>query len=365
MPAPNIKTYTLNHTYHHYGMLRLLVELNGDIVKNASFELGYNHKAIEKMLEEYNYKDFNAHKLLTSISGGAGQFLYYSYCQTIEKFLKLKISQYDEYSRILYMEFLRIYNHINMVKNILKALDIKYLVRKIKKIENKINDLINKLNASNISFIKIGGINAAITDDIISDIENYIKYEFSKDMRLINNIADNKTFKHRTVSIGIMSRDLASINGVSGCNLRATGVGFDLRKNMSYSSYNKLDFSIILTKSGDCYSRFLTRIYEIPESIKIIDSCLEELLGLEYEEKNRRLLNRLPIGDVYSAVESANGEIGINITSNETLKPLRVRIKNSGFGELQAINNILEGAKLSDVPIIMSSLDLNISLLDK
>ena len=365
MPAPNIKTYTLNYTHSNYGMLRLLLELNGDIIKNASFEIGYNHKSIEKIIENYNYKDINSHKVITSVSGGAGQFLFCAYCQSIETLLDYEISDYDKYSRILYMELIRVFNHLNMIKNVSKAIDLKSLVSKVKKIQNNIVDFITRLKNDNISFIKIGGVNQEISIDIINSIENYIKYDFEKDMKVLNNFCDNKIFKHRTVSVGAISQDLAVVNGFSGCNLRATGFDFDIRKNMPYSNYDSLNFGVVLAKSGDCYSRFLTRYYEIYESIGIIEQCLEKIIDLEYEDKKKRLLNRLPIGDVYSSVESANGEIGINITTNEKTKPVRLRIKNTGFGELQMINNMLEGAKLSDVPVIMASLDFNISLLDK
>jgi NADH-quinone oxidoreductase subunit D len=364
-----------------HGVLRLLLRLDGETVINAVPDIGYLHRGYEKIAENSTYHEFIPHTdrldYLSPLSNNVAIAL------AIEKVAGVTAPPRAQYIRTILCELSRISSHLMAIGSI--GIDLGawtywfYTYREREKLYDIFDIIVGARFTT--SFTRIGGISHDITEEGISAIKNFLK-EFPKILieceKLLNR---NNIFLQRTKGIGCISAKDAIEIGFSGPNLRASGVERDLRKDEPYLVYPELDFDIPIYLEGDSLARYLIRIDEIRESVKIIEQALEKLPDgpvladdprnvypkkEKVYKKMEELINDFmlvnfgiapPPGEIYSAIEAPKGELGFYIVSDGSGYPWRLKIRSPSFCNVQALPKILKGALISDVVAIIGSID--------
>ena len=386
------KTLNLNFGPQHpaaHGVLRLILELDGEVVEKADPHIGLLHRGTEKLLENKTY--IQAIPYFDRLDYVAPMNQEHAFALAIEKILNIDVPPRAKFIRVLFCEIGRILSHILNVTT--HALDVGALTPSLWGFEERetLMTFYERASGSRLhaNFFRTGGVHQDLPRGLIEDIEIFCN-RFPKiidDLETL--LTDNRIFKQRNVDIGIVSKQDALDYSFSGVMLRGSGVPWDLRKSQPYECYEKFDFKIPIGKNGDCYDRYLCRIEEMRESVKIIKQCIASMPKGQVKTSNNKITPpskkeihdsmealihhfklftegyRVKKDEIYTAVEAPKGEFGVYLISDGSSKPYKCKIRAPGFSHLQAMNYLIKGHMLADVPAILGSLDIVFGEIDR
>ncbi len=391
-PDVEIQNYTINFGPQHpaaHGVLRLVMELDGEIIERCDPHVGLLHRGTEKLIEYKTY--LQALPYMDRLDYVSPMSMEHSYVLAVEKLLDIEVPLRAQYIRVLFAELTRIGNHI--MNTTAHAMDVGALTPILWMFEQREEILGFYERASGARFhaayFRPGGVHQDLPPKLIADIadwaDNYLKV--MADFETL--ICDNRIFKQRNVDIGIISQQDAVAWGFSGPCIRGSGLPWDLRKSQPYEVYDRMEFDVPVGKNGDCYDRFMVRIEEMKQSLKIVKQCLREMpegpIGSldrkvvppkrgEMKRSMEALIHHfklytegfhVPAGEVYVATESPKGEFGIYMVADGTNKPYRCKIRPTGFSHLQAMDFLCKGHMLADAPAVLGSLDIVFGEVDR
>lgn len=388
----NLKNMTLNFGPQHpaaHGVLRLILELDGEVVERADPHIGLLHRGTEKLMEHKTFTQ--ALPYLDRLDYVSPMCQEHAYCLTVEKLLGCDVPKRAQYIRVIFSELTRILNHIMNVTTF--ALDVGAMTPLLWLFEEreKIIEFYERVSGSRMhaAYFRPGGVARDLPAGLLEDIMHFVE-EFPKYLSDVEDLlTENRIFKQRTVDIGTVSKEEALNWGFSGPMLRGSGVPWDLRKSQPYDVYADMDFDVPIGKSGDCYDRYLIRVVEMYESLKIIKQACENIPQGPIKTEDRKVspppraeMKRsmealihhfklftegyhVPKGEYYGAVEAPKGEFGVYIISDGTNKPYRCRLRAPGFVHLQAMDFMTKGHLLGDVPAVLGSMDIVFGEVDR
>ena len=392
--AKEVKKLNLNFGPQHpaaHGVLRLILQLDGEVVEKADPHIGLLHRGTEKLIENKTYAQ--AVPYFDRLDYVAPMNQEHAFALAIEKILKINVPARAQYIRVIFCEIGRILSHILNVTT--QAMDVGALTPTLWGFEEreKLMGFYEKVSGSRLhaNYFRAGGVHQDLPNGLVSEIAEFCK-KFPKiidDLETL--LTDNRIFKQRNVDIGIVTKDQALKWGFSGIMVRGSGMAWDLRKSQPYECYNDFDFDIPIGKKGDCYDRYLCRLLELRESNKIIKQALtflEKCKGDDILERGKlappkrkdmkqsmeALIHHfklytegfhVPEGEIYSSVEAPKGEFGVYLVSDGSNKPYKAKIRAPGFSHLSAIEDICKGHQLADVSAILGSIDVVFGEIDR
>lgn len=392
MSLKKIKNFSINFGPQHpaaHGVLRLILELKGEIIKKADPHIGLLHRGTEKLIENKNY--LQALPYFDRLDYVSMMCQEHAYVLAIEKLLNCNVPLRAQYIRVLFSEITRILNHLLAIS--CHALDIGAMTPFFWGFEEreKLMEFYERVSGSRMhsAYFRPGGINYDLPLGFLNDISNFC-YQFERRLYEIEEmLTNNRIWKQRLVNIGIIKSIDALNFGFSGVMLRSSGILWDLRKTQSYEIYNKLNFSIPIGTNGDCYDRYLIRIEEIKQSINIIlqilnnipkgpikinDKKLNNPKKLDLKNSMESLIHHFKYyseniiinkGETYVSIEAPKGEFGIFLISDGSNKPYRCKIKSPGFLHLQALDFMSKNHMISDIVTIIGSQDIVFGEIDR
>ena len=392
MAETEIKPLTLNFGPQHpaaHGVLRLVLEMDGEIVERADPHIGLLHRGTEKLIEYKTY--LQAVPYFDRLDYVSPMSQEHAFALAVEKLLSLEVPVRGQYIRVLYAELSRILNHILNITTF--ALDVGAMTPLLWGFEERefLMEFYERASGARLhaAYFRPGGVHQDLPDGLLDDISAWaIKFpKFIDDMESL--LSNNRIFKQRTVDIGKVSADEAQSLGFTGPCIRASGLPWDLRKSQPYDVYNDMDFDIPIGKTGDCYARYLVRVEEMRQSLKIIQQCIENMpLGPvkttdnkvsppkrgEMKKSMEALIHHfklytegyhVPAGETYCAEEAPKGEFAVYLISDGTNKPYRCKIRAPGFAFLSAMDYLSKGHMLADTVAIIGSLDIVFGEIDR
>ena len=388
MTDSHILNFGPQHPAAH-GVLRLILELEGEIVKRADPHIGFLHRGTEKLIEHKTY--LQAIPYFDRLDYVSPMNQEHAFVLAIEKLLDITVPIRAQYIRVVFCELTRIGNHLLNISTF--ALDVGAMTPFLWAFEERelIMGFYEQVCGARLhaAYIRPGGVHKDLPICLEEQIRNFIS-RFSKVIDDIEELlTENRIFKARTENIGIISAKDAVNWGFTGPMLRASGVAWDLRKSQPYEIYSHIDFSIPVGSNGDCYDRYLIRILEMRESLKIIDQCLHTIPSGEFlanlphivppnrdamKHSMEDMINHfklysegfhVPAGEVYVAVEAPKGEFGVFLVADGSNKPYRCKIRSPGFAFLQAMDYITKNHYLADVGAILGSMDIVFGEIDR
>jgi NADH-quinone oxidoreductase subunit D len=386
------KTMNLNFGPQHpaaHGVLRLILELDGEMIERADPHIGLLHRGTEKLIEHKTYTQ--AIPYFDRLDYVAPMNQEHAFALSVEKLLKVEVPLRAQYIRVIFCEIGRILSHILNITT--QALDVGALTPSLWGFEEreKLMVFYERVSGSRLhaNYFRPGGVHIDLPTGLEEDIYAFCK-TFPKVIEDLETLlTDNRIFKQRNVDIGIVSRQEALDHGFSGVMIRGSGIPWDLRKSNPYECYKEFNYKITVGKNVDSYDMYLCRIEEMKESIKIMMQALEKIpkgpvmtLDTKVGPPKRKdmkmsmeaLINHfklytegyhVPIGEVYTAVEAPKGEFGVYLVADGTNKPYRCKIKAPGFVHLQAMNYMIKGHMLADVPAVLGSMDIVFGEVDR
>jgi NADH-quinone oxidoreductase subunit D len=389
-----IRNFNINFGPQHpaaHGVLRLVLELDGEIVERCDPHIGLLHRGTEKLMESRTYLQNLPY--LDRLDYVAPMNQEHAWCLAIERLTGTEISRRASLIRVLYSEIGRILNHLLNVTT--QAMDVGALTPPLWGFEEREKLMIFYERASGArlhsAYFRPGGVHQDLPQDLVDDIAAWARAfpQVLDDIELL--ITENRIFKQRNVDIGVVSQEEAQALGFSGVMVRGSGIAWDLRRSQPYELYDEFDFRIPLGKNGDCYDRYLCRMHEMRESTKIILQAVEKLDACRGQEVLARgkiapprraemktsmeaLIHHfklytegfhVPEGEVYAAVEAPKGEFGVYLVSDGTNKPYKVKLRAPGYPHLEAMDHICRGHMLADVAAILGSLDIVFGEVDR
>ena len=390
--AKQSKTLNLNFGPQHpaaHGVLRLILELDGEVVEKADPHIGLLHRGTEKLIEHKTYTQ--AVPYFDRLDYVAPMNQEHAFALAIEKILKIDVPIRAQYIRVLFCEIGRILSHILNVTT--QALDVGALTPSLWGFEERetLMTFYERASGSRLhaNYFRAGGIHKDLPRGLENDISDFIK-KFPKIIDDLESLlTDNRIFKQRNVDIGVVSKQDALDYSFSGVMLRGSNVAWDLRKSQPYDCYEQMDFNIPVGRNGDCYDRYLCRVEEMRESVRIIDQCLKNMPKgpiksmdgkitpppkKELKESMEALIHhfklftegyRVDKDEIYTAVEAPKGEFGVYLISDGSSKPYKCKIRAPGFSHLQAMDYLIKGHMLADVPAVLGSLDIVFGEIDR
>ena len=390
--AKEKKTLNLNFGPQHpaaHGVLRLILQLDGEVVEKADPHIGLLHRGTEKLIENKTYTQ--AVPYFDRLDYVAPMNQEHAFALAIEKILKIEVPARAKYIRVIFCEIGRILSHILNVTT--QAMDVGALTPTLWGFEEreKLMGFYERVSGSRLhaNYFRAGGVHKDLPSGLDNDIDEFCD-KFPKiidDLETL--LTDNRIFKQRNVDIGIVSKQDALDYSFSGVMLRGSGIAWDLRRSQPYDCYNDLQFKIPVGKNGDCYDRYLCRIEEMRESVKIIKQCLKNLPKgpiktndgkispppkKEIKESMEALIHhfklftegyRVEKDEIYTAVEAPKGEFGVYLISDGSSKPYKCKIRAPGFTHLQAMDYLIKGHMLADVPAVLGSMDIVFGEVDR
>ena len=386
------KTMNLNFGPQHpaaHGVLRLILELDGEVVEKADPHIGLLHRGTEKLIEHKTYAQ--AVPYFDRLDYVAPMNQEHAFALAIEKILKIEVPIRAQYIRVMFCEIGRILSHLLNVTT--QAMDVGALTPTLWGFEEreKLMGFYERVSGSRLhaNYFRAGGVHKDLPIGLDKDINQFCN-SFPKiidDLETL--LTDNRIFKQRNVDIGVVSKQDALDYSFSGVMLRGSGIAWDLRKSQPYDCYNNLDFKIPIGKNGDCYDRYLCRIEEMRESVKIINQCLDQIPNgpiktndgkitppskKDIKESMEALIHhfklftegyRVDKDEIYAAVEAPKGEFGVYLISDGSSKPYKCKIRAPGFAHLQAMDYLIKGHMLADVPAVLGSMDIVFGEVDR
>ncbi|NQV45943.1 MAG: NADH-quinone oxidoreductase subunit D [Rhodospirillales bacterium] len=392
MSDTEIKNFNINFGPQHpaaHGVLRMVLEMDGEVVDRADPHIGLLHRGTEKLIEYKTY--LQSVPYFDRLDYVAPQNQEHAFALAVEKLLGLEVPPRGQYIRVLYAEIGRILNHILNVSSY--AMDVGAMTPMLWAFEHReiLMEFCERVCGArmHMAYFRPGGVAFDMPPGLAEDIDEWAKGfpAFIDDLETL--LTENRIFKQRTVDIAVVTAEQAFDWGFTGPNLRASGVAWDLRRAQPYDVYNAMEFDVPITKHGDCYDRYLIRMIEMRESVKIIRQCLNLMPGGPVKVDDRKVSPpsradmkhsmealihhfklytegyRVPAGETYTAVEAPKGEFAVYLVSDGSSKPYRCKIRAPGFAHLQAIEMMSKGHMLADVVAVIGSIDIVFGEIDR
>ena len=389
--AEGTKT-TINFGPQHpsaHGVLRLILDLDGEVVTRADPHIGLLHRGTEKLIEHKTY--LQATPYFDRLDYVALMNQEHAFALAAERLLGLDVPKRGQYIRVLYSEIGRILNHLLNVTS--QALDCGALTPPLWGWEEREKLMVFYERACgarlHANYFRVGGVHQDLPPDLLDDIRAFC-HRFPKVLDDIECLlTENRIFKQRNVDIAVVTREEAEACGMTGVMLRSAGVHWDLRRNQPYECYNELDFKIPVGKNGDCYDRYVMRMEEMRQSVHIMLQCLDKMPEGPVMAENHKVVPprrgemkksmealihhfklytegaHVPAGEVYTAVEAPKGEFGVYLVSDGSNRPYRCKIRAPGYAHLQALNHLCRGHMLADVAAVVGSIDIVFGEIDR
>ena len=387
-----IKNFTINFGPQHpaaHGVLRLVLELDGEVVQRADPHVGLLHRGTEKLIEYKSYSQALPYfDRLDYVSMMAQE---HAYSLAVENLLNLSIPVRAKYIRVIFLEITRILNHIMAVTT--HAMDVGALSPFLWSFEERerLMEFYERVSGARMhaAYIRPGGVNYDIPLGLLDDLYSFISGFGSRIDEMEEMLTENRIWKQRLVNIGVVSLEDALKWGFSGPMLRGSGLNWDLRKIDKYEIYDNLNFAVPVGSNGDCYDRFLIRIEEMRQSLSLIYQCLNQIPSGNFKLDNSKLVNTsrsllknnmealihhfkyysegysILKNETYVRVEAPKGEFGVYLLSDGTNKPYRCRIKSPGFLHLQGLDFMSRGHLIADVVTIIGTQDIVFGEVDR
>jgi NADH-quinone oxidoreductase subunit D len=388
----NIKNISINFGPQHpaaHGVLRLVLEMDGEVIERADPHIGLLHRGTEKLIEHKTY--LQAVPYFDRLDYVSPMCQEHCFALAVEKLLNCTIPIRAKYIRVLFSEITRILNHLLNITTY--ALDVGAMTPLLWMFEERevMLEFYERASGARLhsAYIRPGGVAKDIDDKLLEDISNFFE-KFPKKLSDVETLLDeNRIFKQRLVNIGTVTKEQALDWGFSGPMIRASGIPWDLRRSQPYEIYEELEFKIPIGKNGDCYDRYLVRMQEIKESLKIIKQCLEKMPKGDVNSGDKKmtpptrkdmknsmeaLIHHFKLftegynvgpGETYTAVEAPKGEFGVYLVADGSNKPYRCHIRAPGFAHLQALENMSKGHMLADVVANIGSMDVVFGEIDR
>ena len=387
-----IQNYMINFGPQHpaaHGVLRLVMELDGEIIERCDPHIGLLHRGTEKLIEYKTY--LQALPYMDRLDYVSPMCMEHSYVLAIEKLAGIDVPLRARYLRTMFAEITRILNHI--LNTTTHAMDVGAMTPILWLFEEreKLMQFYERVSGARFhaAWFRPGGVHQDLPDGMLQDISDWCDGFFKVLDEMQSLVAENRIFKQRNVDIGVISKEDAIAWGFTGPCIRASGVAWDLRKSQPYDAYHLVDFEVPVSNDGDCYARFMVRMQEMRESVKIIRQCLKDLPPGSHITGNRKVAPpsrgemkrsmealihhfklytegmHVPAGEAYVATESPKGEFGIYLVADGTNKPWRCHIRATGMAHLQAMDFLCKGHMLADAPAILGSLDIVFGEVDR
>jgi NADH-quinone oxidoreductase subunit D len=392
MAETQIKPLTLNFGPQHpaaHGVLRLVLEMDGEIVERADPHIGLLHRGTEKLIEYKTY--LQAVPYFDRLDYVAPMSQEHAYALAVEKLLGIEVPPRGQYIRVLYAEISRILNHLLNLTTF--ALDVGAMTPLLWGFEEReiLMEFYERVSGARLhaAYFRPGGVHQDLPAGLMDDMHEWLETfpKFIDDMESL--LTNNRIFKQRTVDIGVVTTEEALDLGFSGPCIRATGAPWDLRKSQPYDAYGEMDFDIPIGKTGDCYARYLVRVEELRQSMRIMRQCLDNMPDGPVQTIDRKVAPpprtdmkrsmealihhfklytegyHVPPGETYCAVEAPKGEFGVFLISDGTNKPYRCKIRAPGFSFLAATDYLSKGHMLADTVAIIGSMDIVFGEIDR
>jgi NADH dehydrogenase (ubiquinone) Fe-S protein 2 len=390
----DLKNISLNFGPQHpaaHGVLRLVIDLEGEIVKRIDPHIGLLHRGTEKLIEYKTYLQALPYFDRLDYVSMMSQELAYS--NAVEGLLNIEVSERAEVIRVLFSEITRILNHILAVTT--HALDVGALTPFLWGFEEreKLMEFYERVSGARLhaAYIRPGGVAQDLPLGFCNDVLWFVRNAYSKFDQISEILSNNRIWCERLSNIGLVSKKTALDLGFSGVMLRGSGVVWDLRtQSINHKFYNNFDFKVVVAEDGDCYDRYLIRIEEMYQSLGIIEQCLAlindtkslNVTNYKIQLPERKLMKTqmesmihhfklcsqgftVPTGDIYSSVEAPKGEFGVNLFSDGSNRPLRCKIRSPGFFHLQGLDKFMKNTFLADVVTAIGTLDLVFGEIDR
>ncbi|APX90609.1 NADH dehydrogenase [Brevirhabdus pacifica] len=388
-----IRNFNINFGPQHpaaHGVLRLVLELDGEIVERCDPHIGLLHRGTEKLMESRTYLQNLPY--FDRLDYVAPMNQEHAWCLAIEALCGIEVPRRASLIRVLYSEIGRILNHLLNVTT--QAMDVGALTPPLWGFEEREKLMVFYERASgarlHAAYFRPGGVHQDLPPELIDDIDTWAD-EFPAVLADIDGLlTDNRIFKQRNVDIGVVNEQDILDWGFSGVMVRGSGLAWDLRRAQPYECYDEFDFQIPVGTAGDCYDRYLVRMQEMRESLKIIKQAIEKLRvtpgdvlargkltpppRAEMKTSMESLIHHfklytegfhVPAGEVYAAVEAPKGEFGVYLVADGTNKPYRAKLRAPGFLHLQAMDYISKGHQLADVAAIIGTMDVVFGEIDR
>jgi len=380
-----IQNFTINFGPQHpaaHGVLRMVMELDGEIVERVDPHIGLLHRGTEKLIEHKTY--LQALPYFDRLDYCSPLAMEYSYVLAIEKLLDLEVPLRGQYLRVLFAELTRICNHmLNLGAHVM---DVGAMTPNIWvfEIREQCLEFFERASGARMhsAWFRPGGVHQDVPLKLLTDIADWLDEFPTLFEDAMSLVVGNRIFKQRNVNIATVSKDDAVRWGFSGPVLRGSGVAWDLRKSQPYDVYDRMDFDVPVGTSGDCYDRFMVRVEEVRQSASIMRQCLNEMPDGPVASNDRKIVPpkraemkqsmealihhfklytegfHVPAGEVYVATESPKGEFGVYLVSDGTNKPYRCKIRPTAFSHLQAMDFMTKGHMLPDATAILGAIDI-------
>ncbi|HIC41541.1 MAG TPA: NADH-quinone oxidoreductase subunit D, partial [Pelagibacterales bacterium] len=385
MKDVKIKPLTINFGPQHpaaHGVLRLVLEMDGEVIERVDPHIGFLHRGTEKLIESKTY--LQSVPYFDRLDYVSPMCQEHGFALAVEKLLKIHAPIRAQYIRVMFSEITRILNHLLALPAM--AMDVGAMTPFLWSFEQRelLMEFYERVSGARLhaAYFRPGGVYRDLPKNLLSDISKWAKKfpKFINDLELI--LTENRIFRQRTVDIGKVNATDAINFGFTGPMLRASGVKWDLRKIDSYEVYNKLKFDIPVGKQGDCFDRYQVRVEEMKQSLNIILQCIDRIPKGIVMVKNNKITPpkrksmkqsmeslihhfkiftegyKVPKGETYTAVEAPKGEFGVYLISDGTNKPYKCKIRAPGFAHLQAMDFCSKGHMLADIVAILGSMDI-------
>jgi len=396
MPEAELRNFSINFGPQHpaaHGVLRLVLEIDGEVVERVDPHIGLLHRGTEKLIEYKTY--LQAVPYFDRLDYVAPMNQEHAFTLATEKLLGIEVPRRGQLIRVLYSEIGRLLSHLLNVTT--QAMDVGALTPPLWGFEEREKLMVFYERASgsrmHAAFFRPGGVHQDLPPELIDDIWDFCEAFPAVLDDIEGLLTDNRIFKQRNVDIGVVSLEDAWAWGFSGVMVRGSGAAWDLRKAQPYECYEEMAFDIPIGKNGDCYDRYLIRMEEMRQSTSIMKQCIEKLRAAdgqgpvhstdqkvsppkrgEMKRSMEALIHhfklytegfKVPEGDVYAAVEAPKGEFGVYLVADGTNKPYRCKIRAPGFAHLQSMDFMCRGHMLADVSAILGSLDIVFGEVDR
>ena len=392
MAEQMISSYTLNFGPQHpaaHGVLRLVLEMEGEIVRRTDPHIGLLHRGTEKLIEHKTY--LQALPYFDRLDYVSMMCQEHAFVLAIEKLLDLEVPARGKKVRILFSEITRILNHLLNITT--QAMDVGAMTPTLWAFEEreKLMEFYERVSGSRMhaAYFRVGGVHQDLPAGLLEDIGQFCE-TFPKVVDNIEGLlTENRIFKQRNVDVGVVSAEDAMDWGFSGVMLRGSSVAWDLRKSQPYDGYENVDFDIPIGKNGDCYDRYLCRIEEMRQSLRIIEQCLVDMPDGPVSTPNDKYVPpsrgemkssmealihhfklytegfHVPAGETYTAVEAPKGEFGVYLVADGSNQPYRCKIRAPGYAHLQGLDYMCQGHMLADAVAIIGSQDIVFGEIDR
>jgi NADH-quinone oxidoreductase subunit D len=392
MAEVDIKNMTLNFGPQHpaaHGVLRLIMELDGEVIERCDPHIGLLHRGTEKLIEYKTYQQ--ALPYFDRLDYVSPMCMEHAYVLAIEKLLQLPVPARGQAVRVLFSEITRLLNHILNITS--HAMDVGAITPALWGYEEreKLMEFYEGVSGARLhaNYFRVGGVHQDLPAGMAEEIGAYIDgfHNYVDDLETL--LTENRIFKQRNVDISVIGPEEAMDWGFSGVMLRCTGLPWDLRKSQPYDGYEKYDFDIPVGKNGDCYDRYLCRVEEMRQSCRIIKQVLESMPDGPVASTDRKVVPppraemkqsmealihhfklytegfKVPAGETYTAIEAPKGEFGVYLVADGSNMPYRCKIRSPGYVHLAALDHLCKGHLLADSVAVIGSLDIVFGEIDR